>query len=99
MNSYPMAASIDALVPKLSPTYIKTVPLGDGWGRPWRYAAWNNPRVPGSGGYVIVSAGKDGRFEQIDPRSYKPKTTTNFDCDIVYSNGSFVQYPEGVQTQ
>jgi hypothetical protein len=25
--------------------------------------------------------------------------TTNFDCDIIYSNGTFVQYPEGVQQQ
>jgi hypothetical protein len=26
-------------------------------------------------------------------------TTRNFDCDIIFSDGSFVQYPEGVQSQ
>jgi hypothetical protein len=24
--------------------------------------------------------------------------TTDMDCDIVYSNGSFASYPEGIQT-
>ena len=26
-----------------------------------------------------------------------PGATTNFDCDIVYANGKFEEYPEGVQ--
>jgi len=26
-------------------------------------------------------------------------TTTNFDCDIIYSQGQFLQYPEGIQQQ
>ena len=25
--------------------------------------------------------------------------TTNFDCDIVYTEGAFLMYPEGAQTQ
>ena len=49
-----------------------------------------------SRGYGAVP---DGRFEQFNPRLYTPKATTNFDCDIVYSNGTFIQYPEGVQQQ
>ena len=105
----PSAASIEAIAPKISPTYLKEVPLRDGWGNPWRYATWKvdpklGPKAPGRDNYVIISAGKDGRFELVDPQSYKPKEgcpggcageTTNFDCDIVFSNGSFIQFPAG----
>jgi Type II secretion system (T2SS), protein G len=111
-NDYPFAASIEALAPKLSPTYLKQVTLRDSWGHPWRYSAWKvNPKTPGRDYYVIISAGRDGRFEVIDPKlmeafvrankvgqlsTFSPKETTNSDCDIVYSNGTFIQYPERV---
>jgi general secretion pathway protein G len=78
------------------PTYIKHMPKNDGWERPFGLfseIAWGNatPSVR----YAIISAGKDGTF---DP-STQPGATTNFDCDIVYSAGVFVAYPEGVQQQ
>jgi hypothetical protein len=44
---------------------------------------------------VIISAGKDGKFDSAT----LPGPTTQFDCDIVYSAGMFVVYPEGVQQQ
>ena len=46
--------------------------------------------------YAIVSGGKDGTFQGNNPTG---GATTAFDCDIVYSNGTFIQYPEGVQQQ
>ena len=109
VNDYPFAASIEAIGPKISPTYLKhlnQVPLRDGWGNRWRYRAWKvDSKAPGRDYYVIISAGKDGRFELVDPKSYTPKEgctggcageTTNFDCDIVFSNGSFIQFPAGL---
>ena len=96
-NEYPFAASVEAIAPKISPTYLKQVPLRDGWGNQWRYGAWkSDPKNPGCDYYVIISAGRDGRFEFVDPKSYTTKATTNFDCDLVFSNGAFVQYPEGM---
>jgi hypothetical protein len=105
VNDYPFATSIEAIAPKISPTYMKQVPLRDGWGNRWRYGAWKvDPKTPGRDAYVIVSPGKDGRFELVDPKYYKPKNscpggcageTTNFDCDIVFSNGAFIQFPAG----
>lgn len=68
----------------------------DGWGHPLRYeciAADENP----CGGYAITSAGKDGRFEHDSAQEYPSGGVSDFDCDIVYANASFVQYPEGVQ--
>lgn len=112
VNDYPFAASIDAIAAKLSPTYLKQVPLRDGWGNRWRYEAWKvDPKAHGRDYYVIVSAGKDAQFESADPKlmeafvrankagqlsTFTPKETTNFDCDIVYSTGSFIQYPQGL---
>jgi type II secretion system protein G len=73
----------------LSPTYIKVLPPHDGWNNDWEY------RV-GSQSYAIISYGKDGTknsaYSTCGP-------TTNFDCDIVYSEGTFLIYPDGVQTQ
>ena len=88
------SVTIDNLTTFLSPTYVKTFPQRDGWGVNWGLAA---DQAFGAGAhaqiYVIISYGKDGTAQG----SYSGGATTNFDCDIVYSNGAFVQYPEGVQ--
>jgi type II secretion system protein G len=79
----------------LSPTYIKTFPRMDGWGTNFAYALdqdWASGRPAQI--YVIVSYGKDAVAEST---TYAGGATTGYDCDIVYTNGSFVQYPEGVQ--
>ena len=48
--------------------------------------------------YVLVSCGEcGGSPERQDLFSYSPGPTTNFTSDIVFSNGVFVSYPEGVQ--
>jgi general secretion pathway protein G len=64
--------------------------MKDGWGNNVRYASDGT-------NYWIVSGGKDGKFEEAEAWHYKEGSTTNFDCDIVLSNGDFRQYPEGVQ--
>jgi hypothetical protein len=46
--------------------------------------------------YTLASAARDKQLSGgLD--SYSAGITSDMDCDIVYSNGSFVQYPEGVQ--
>jgi type II secretion system protein G len=72
----------------LSPTYIKVLPPHDGWNHDWSYYVANQT-------YAIVSYGKDGKKDS----SWTQGPTTNFDCDIIYSEGSFLVYPDGVQTQ
>ena len=49
--------------------------------------------------YGIGSAGKDGVWEQPTLREYdgQNQATTNFNNDLIFINGSFVRYPEGVQ--
>jgi len=86
---------INLLATALSPTYIRTMPKTDGWGHPleaYANVAWGS--ATNASAYALISPGRDGRF------AASPTTgaTTNFDCDIVYSNGSFIAYPEGVNT-
>ena len=46
----------------------------------------------GTDNYRIRSVGRDD-----SPASFVCGTTTNFNDDIVYSNGTFIQWPEGTQ--
>jgi general secretion pathway protein G len=85
------AASYPAMSAQLSPTYIKALPQKDGWSRDYDFAKSTDGQQ-----YAIRSKGKDGTATGT---SYTVGETTNFDCDIVYSNGSFVVFPGGVQTQ
>ncbi|HUP59268.1 MAG TPA: type II secretion system protein GspG [Thermoanaerobaculia bacterium] len=78
----------------LVPVYIKQLPKKDGWSHDLRYECWPSGQCES---YALGSAGKDGQFERGTLQEYTQGATTKFDCDIVYSNGSFVQYPEGVQ--
>jgi type II secretory pathway pseudopilin PulG len=100
-NDYPRASEVSELRSILTPKYMKSVPTIDGWGRPLRYECWETAQNGGKcDTYAVGSGAKDGAFEHDSLRQYESKTaTTNFDCDIVYSNGSFVQYPAGVQAQ
>jgi general secretion pathway protein G len=79
----------------LAPTYVKTFPVKDGWGNAWAFLAdqaWAGTTAAQQ--YCVISYGKDGAAS-----AYPGGATTNFDCDIVYGNGTFIQYPEGVQQQ
>ncbi|HYR27399.1 MAG TPA: type II secretion system protein [Thermoanaerobaculia bacterium] len=76
--------------------YPKTLddPARDGWNNPLRYECLETDGK--CAGFGITSAGKDGRFENRSAAEYAQGATERFDCDIVYANGSFVQYPQGV---
>ena len=98
-NGYPQATSIDALRPMITPKYIETVPTIDGWGHPLMYFCYEMKEGRCTG-YVIGSAAKDGMFEHSEPREYVESpagATTNFNADLIYANGQFIQYPEGNQ--
>ena len=87
--------SHDTMTTILSPTYIKSLPPKDGWGNDLVY---NSDQDFGAAvaaqAYSILSFGRDG---VADARP--GLATTNFDCDIIYQQGGFAQYPDGVQQQ
>ena len=73
---------------QLSPEYIKNLPQNDGWDTAYAY----NHTTDGQE-YQIISYGKNKAADA----GANAGGTTDFTCDIVYSNGSFVVYPEGKQ--
>jgi len=80
----------------LSPSYIKSFPKNDGWGNGYTFGVsqpWADSIAAQA--YSIESYGKDGLSGGLAPAGITE--TTNFDCDIIYSNGSFIQSPAGVQ--
>ena len=90
----------------LVPTYIKLLPLKDGWGNLWKFQtdqAW--AATAPAQNYVVWSAAKNGTATAGSDTGFDATSsstggaTTNFNDDIIFTNGVFVQYPEGVQTQ
>jgi len=80
-----------AIGPSLAPTYIKKLPTYDGWNTEFRVGV-------AASSYSILSAGADKTLQESG-NTNQPKTTNDFDCDMIFSEGNFVVYPEGVQSQ
>lgn len=79
----------------LYPTYMKTMPTIDGWNRPLEIAAdYAIGSTTPATVYSIRSSGRDFVFQGT---SYPGGETDNADCDIVFSNGNFIQWPATVQ--
>jgi general secretion pathway protein G len=77
----------------LAPKYIKTIPQKDGWGHDFDFAFWSGNGTNDPGGCAIRSRAKDG---VADGTTYKRGTgTRSLESDLVYSNGSFIQWNEG----
>ena len=80
-------------MPLTEPTYVRKLPMTDGWGHPFQY--WSDGQ-----NYVIVSPGKNGTREG-DLASYRSSLEKpaafpahEKDRDIVFGNGSFAAWPE-----
>ena len=74
--------------PYLQPTYMRMVPVADGWNSWFLYGTTGEKTD-----YALRAAGVGGIPEASPP--YGP--TTDFTNDIIIVNGQFVQWPEGVQ--
>lgn len=98
MHMYPHADDLSELQSSLVPKYTNTIFTKDGWGKDIRYRCWSRRDTFTCDQYALVSGGRDLKFDDADVLNAKPYTTTNFDCDIIYANGEFVAYPEGVRS-
>ncbi|MFQ5767678.1 MAG: prepilin-type N-terminal cleavage/methylation domain-containing protein [Acidobacteriota bacterium] len=93
---YPnLAAETDiagsAVETAVEPVYIRNAPTNDGWGFAMRY-------VSDTTVYTVGSRAKDGSSGGALTLSGTGGPMTDFDCDIIFSMGSFVQWPEGTQS-
>jgi len=77
----------DILVPYLVPTYVRHMTGLDGWQRPIYYEALGID-------YTVKSLGSNG----IEQATLTLGPTTSFSDNILMSNGVFVQWPDGMQT-
>jgi type II secretion system protein G len=80
-------SATSGLTGQVQPTYIRLLPLADGWSSWFLYANGNNQNV-----YVVASNGKNGSADGVVGGE-----TTDFNADIFFVNGQFVQYPAGAQ--
>ncbi len=80
------------LATALTPTYMRNVPVLDGWGTP--YITFTD-QLWATGAraqeYAIISAGKDHTFASTEVLG----AFTDFDCDLIFTNGTFIAYPAG----
>ena len=90
-NFYPVATTLAALSDQVTPSYIRALPSNDGWGNDFEVDS-------ASGLYTLASCGKGatGACSSACTVAACGKTGT-FADDIIFSNGSFVQWPEGKQ--
>ncbi|MFL6247576.1 MAG: type IV pilin protein [Thermoanaerobaculia bacterium] len=87
------SVSVTTLVPLLTPTYVNRIPVYDGWSQEFRIS--DNVAMS----YAIKSYGADKAESTTVTSAAVALGTSNFDCDIILSQGQFVMYPEGVQSQ
>jgi hypothetical protein len=71
----------------VQPTYIRVLPLRDGWNSWFLYKTFNNEQD-----YIASSNGKNGVVD-----AFVGGPTSTFNMDIVFCDGQFYQWPEGPQ--
>ena len=89
-NFYPKvaAATVTDLQPYLAPTFIKRLPTNDGWNQ-----AMVVQLTTAGTSYTIYSLAKGAA-----KGTWASGPKTDFADDIVFANGQFYQWPEGMQT-
>ena len=83
------SAALEEIAPRIEPTYVKVLPRLDGWGHPFEVTS-------SAGEYTVMSLASDGKPDTPDgPHVGSNGQTTDFRSDLIFSTGSFVQYPDG----
>ncbi len=88
--AWPVATTIGAgtVLQEIQPTYIRIAPLRDGWDNYFLYGVCNSTNQD----YMLASYGRNGLSE-----AFIGGPTTDFNLDIIFCDGQFVQFPEGAQ--
>ena len=85
------ATTVDNFSIHLETTYVKRSPKTDGWRQAFEVDSWSRA-------YTFRSLGLN-KVQEEDFDAYTEAQTTDFDCDIVYTAGTFLWYPEGIQNE
>lgn len=85
---YPVGVTTwPAMKSHLNPHFMKAPPDTDGWQNGWEVSS-----VSGDD-YTVICTGKDGAAS-----TRTGGATQAFDCDILFTNGQFFQWPQGTQS-
>jgi general secretion pathway protein G len=85
---FPVHDGVDADLLKVDlRIYVEQFNGSDGWNKPFYY-------ISDGEHYTLTSFGRDGLVDATS--SFGP--TSEFETDIVFSDGAFVQWPEGRQS-
>ena len=85
---YPIGGCLDAVADASGQDSL--LRFTDGWRRPFRIECNGHS-------YTIVSYARDGKPDAPDLASYTFGRTLDFDSDLVYSDGRYLQWPEQVR--
>jgi hypothetical protein len=81
----------------LVPGYLAEMPEADGWGHPFALTLVETAEGTGLPALRIRSPGRDGAFEAApDADAPVAYDTFEYDRDIVWQDGVFIQYPQSV---
>jgi hypothetical protein len=78
--------SYEELERALKPRYMTEVPRYDRWGNELEVRVARDA-------YAVRSPGKDDRTEG---ERYEQRFTSDFEADLVYTNGTFLTIPQGI---
>ena len=84
---FPLGSSVSTLISVLENGYVQQISPTDSWGHLFIYTGTTKD-------YTVGSTGKDGGTSLLMVGGGE---TSFFIDDIIYSNGSFVQWPTGLQ--
>jgi type II secretion system protein G len=87
--------TLTELEEQLKPLYLQQVPILDGWKHTFDYyLAVTNPLAE-----QVMAIRSGGRNGQPESSSYEPGafTPTDYDQDIVWTDGFFVRWPQGIK--
>ena len=83
-------AVTDCLAKRLPEGALADLRVKDAWGRDFLY----NTDAEGSS-YALISYSTDGEYDRLG----RAGPTSSYDCDIVFSNGEFVQWPGHIRKE
>lgn len=97
LNASYTAIGVDNVRDLLVPIYVQTVPELDGWNNPYDYRI--NVGATGAARVIAIrSFARYGLEENGGVYSAGPFPVTDYDQDIIWADGYFVRWPEGLNT-
>lgn len=85
-----LSAVTSCLTKAIGPDSVAGLRLDDAWGRPFQYRLFSD-----GSGYALLSYATDGMYDGLG----NVGPTLSVDCDIVFSNGEFVQWPGSMRKE